>query len=178
MSMIFGMVALTPEQMIKLRGSSKLASDLIFANQNDGTELQLDGLGRIEAPLDLQKSWHILHYVFTGSIGPVGSPGDTLLSGGDDLGEDVGYGPPRLLDTQNTQRFAEFLQALDLNTLQSRVDFKTMSAAQVYSLPMGVGAEADFEIGIRREISSYFPVLRHYVSSAARNGNGLLMWLV
>jgi Domain of unknown function (DUF1877) len=171
------MVAVTHEQMATLRASPALASDLMFADQEDGSELRIAGLGKIETPLDLQKSWHILHYVFTGDIGPVGSPGDGLMAG-EDLGDDItGYGPPRLLSPEDTKLFADFLKSLNLETLQSRANFETMSAAHVYALPMGPGAEADFEVGIRGEIASYFPALRDYVSKAAGNGNGLLMWL-
>ena len=177
MSMIFGMVSLTPGQITSLRATPALASDVMYADQEEGSELRIAGLGKIEAPLDLDKSWHILHYTFTGDIGPVGSPGDALMAG-EDLGSDIsGYGPPRLLDPDGTKRFAEFLQRLDLETLQNRANREAMMAAGVYALPMGPGAETEFEIGVRREISSYFPLLRDYVLEAARKGNGLFMWL-
>ena len=89
----------------------------------------------------------------------------------------TGYGPPRLQTPVGTQVFAEFLEKLDLEILQSKADRETMSAAGIYGLPMGRDAEAEFEIGVRREIASYFPLLRDYVVAAARCGNGLLMWL-
>lgn len=134
-------------------------------------------LGTIESALDLEKSWHILHYVFTGDIMPVGSAGDALMTG-EDLGEDTtGYGPPRLHDPESVRLFADFLQTLNSETLQSRAEYRKMSALGVYSMPMGPGAESEYEAGIKREIAGYFPLLRDYAVEAARKGDGLLMWL-
>jgi len=219
MGMIFGMVAVTPEQIAKLCTSPALANDLMIVAREDGSEAQssewlsrlpperkqqaeerlrqmqsspefiaareeveqarrrISDFGKIEPELDLDKSWHILHYIFTGDIGPVGAPGDLLMTGDDMGGDTTGYGPPRLHDPEATRRFAEFLQRLDLETLQDRANREAMTAAGVYALPMGPGAEAEFETGLRRVISSYFPLLLDYVVEAARKGNGLLMWL-
>src|SRR5262245_25829503 len=53
---------------------------------------EIASLGVIEKPLNLEKSWHMLHYLMTGDIFPAGSPGDLLLTG-EGVGEDLGYGP-------------------------------------------------------------------------------------
>jgi hypothetical protein len=74
------------------------------------------GLGPFEQAVSLEKSWHILHYLFTGHVGPSSAPGDLLLTG-EDLGDDVGYGPPRLHDETTTRDFSRFLEIQDLPRL-------------------------------------------------------------
>ncbi len=145
-------------------------------NQRAQAHARLASLDPFEPALALDKSWHILHYVFTGNIGPVGSPGDALMTG-DDLGGDMGYGPPRLHGPEDTRKFADFLEALDPDKLQARLNYRAMNEIGVYSMPMGPGSEAEFESGIRREVASYFPRLRDYVVQMAEKKNGLLMWL-
>ena len=142
----------------------------------DEARSKLSRLGALESALNLEKSWHILHYAFTGDVGPVGSPGDALLSG-EGVGDDMGYGPPRLFDSKSTQAFADFLARHTVEELNARLNYSAMMAAGVYGLPMGQGLEAEFEEGIRREVASYFPQLRDYVATMASKGNGLLMWL-
>jgi hypothetical protein len=77
---------------------------------------RLAEIGPFEQVLCLEKSWHILHYLFTGHIDPSNAPGDALLTG-EDLGEDVGYGPARLHDQRGTRDFGRFLETLDLARL-------------------------------------------------------------
>ena len=52
-----------------------------------------DGEGELG---DLDKSWHGIHYLFTGKADESGTPLEFLVAGGASVGdEDVGYGPPR-----------------------------------------------------------------------------------
>jgi hypothetical protein len=129
---------------------------------------RLSALGEAQPVLDLQKSWHILHYAFTGQADPDGSAGGALLAG-DDVGEDMGYGPPRVLGPQGTKAFADFLARQTVESLQARLDHPAMKAADIYALP---NAEQT-----RQEIAAYFPPLRDYVLAAAAKNNGLLLWL-
>jgi hypothetical protein len=133
-------------------------------------------LGRLETMLDLQKSWHILHYVFTGHAHDGAAPGAELLSG-EPVGSDVGYGPPRLLDVGHTAQFAAFLAAQDIAHLEQRVNLAEMRRLMIYDLPMGAGSRADFLADVRREVAAYYPALRDYLRGAATRRDGLLIWL-
>jgi hypothetical protein len=177
MSMIFTLVGVTPPQEQALRADETLASDLAIVVEGDEDESgRVSALGAIEPPLVLEKSWHILHYAFTGEAAPTGSAGSMLLEG-DEVGEDMGYGPPRLLDPERTKTFADFLSAQTADGLRAGLDYPAMKAAMVYGLPMGRGTDADFEDSVRREAASSFPRLRDYVVAMAAKKNGLLMWL-
>ncbi len=138
--------------------------------------VKLERLGPREHALDLAKSWHMLHYLFTGHIDTADAPGDTLLTG-EELGEDVGYGPARLHSVEETQEFARFLDALDVPRLQRRLNYQDMLDMGVYAMPMGPGPVAEYESGLQAEVAYYFPRLQDYVTKMAQKQNGLLIWL-
>src|SRR5262245_2403523 len=133
-------------------------------------------LGPIEKVLGLEKSWHLLHYVLTGHAGPANAPGDLLLTG-EDIGEDLGYGPARLHDEAQTREFSRFLHDQDLERLQARVDLKQTTDLGIYAIPGGPGSEAECEKELRDEVALYFPRLRDYVREMSGKGNGLLVWV-
>ena len=78
--------------------------------------------------LDIEKNWHALNSVLTGSGELVAEPGSLtdLVLGGDDLPFDAGYGPPRLLHASRVRELADGLDALtDAQIIQNarRVNF-------------------------------------------------------
>jgi hypothetical protein len=123
--------------------------------------------------LDLHKSWHVLHYLFTGEVDGGTPPADALL-GGRELGEDMGYGRPRLHEAAATAAFARFLSPLTVADLQGRIDIGRMSALGIYCCEDDDEGSAE-ELG--DDVAHYFPLLQSFVGEAAKNGNGLLMWL-
>jgi hypothetical protein len=133
--------------------------------------------GASEPRLELEKSWHMLHYLFTGKAEPSRAPEDSLLSG-EDVGEDMGYGPPRLLDAKATAAFARFLEGIDPDALVARVSYDEMLHAGVYGMPMGGGSAENFEDELREEVGYYFPLLRSYVAGMAKKQYGLLVWIM
>jgi Domain of unknown function (DUF1877) len=135
----------------------------------------LGPLGPIERALSLEKSWHMLHYLFTGHVGTGHAPGDLLLSG-QELGDDVGYGPARLHDQSRTSDFSRFLDGQDLARLRAHTDFDAMNRAGVL---YGSGEPADEVLHkmLHEEIAIYFQLLRDYVRAMADKGNGLVVWI-
>jgi hypothetical protein len=123
--------------------------------------------------LDLHKSWHVLHYLFTGQADGGTPPADALL-GGRALGEDMGYGPPRLHEPAATAAFARFLAPLTVAELQGRIDLRRMSALGIYCCEDDDEGSAE---ELNDDVAHYFPQLQGFVAEAAKNGNGLLMWL-
>jgi hypothetical protein len=102
--------------------------------QQDATRLQLAKLGPFEPPLELAKAWHILHYLMTGHADGAAAPGNALLSGAP-LGQDLGYGPPRLHDPGETRAFRDFLAPLEADHLVARIDFPQLVRQRVYPYP-------------------------------------------
>jgi len=135
----------------------------------------IDSLGPLAPALSLEKSWHVLHYLFTGHADASDAPGDTLLTG-EEIGDDIGYGPCRLHDVAETAAFARFLETQDLARLKARVNYREMSQMQIYAVPMGRGSDGEYENELREEVGVYFPRLRDYVAATAKRQNGLLLW--
>ena len=132
-------------------------------------------LGPIEKAISLEKSWHMLHYLFTGHVGTGHAPGDLLLSG-KELGEDAGYGPARLHDDVKTSEFSRFVEGQDLPRLRVRTDFDAMNRAGVLYGTGEPGDEALHQM-LHEEIAIYFQLLRDYVRAMADKGNGLVVWI-
>ena len=167
MSMICSVTGLSSAQVEALRATPSLATGVAMASL--GGDGDLSQLGALQPELDLQKSWHILHYLFIGSVDDTSSPGGTLLAG-EELGEDVGYGPARLLDESMTAEFARFLQGLDADSLLARMNIGEMASAGVYAV-------SDDDEDLREEVAYFFPQLRDYVVQVAQKQGGLLTWL-
>ena len=180
--MICSVLGVSPSQIAALKANPALASYLAIhmdeAQFGGGSVLSgvLTALGPVEKALDLHKSWHLLHYLFAGDIGPTEAVESALMSG-EELGEDLGYGPPRLHDAAATAGFGAFLKELTSTALQTRLNLEEMQRAGVYAIPMGTRTIAHDEDELRDEIGAYFEPLRDYVLKMASKNHGLLIWL-
>ncbi len=187
------LLGVSPMQIGALRDTPSLASDVAnvaqFDVRNSSADMREFEAQLAEAPakvatlgpyppgLGLGKSWHILHYLFTGDAWAASVPGDALFTG-EGLGDDVGYGPARLHGVEETRDFAQFLQTVEVARLQERVDYEDMARNHIYGLPgAGYGPIAEGEREIRDEIAANVPLLKQYVASAAAARNGILVWL-
>jgi hypothetical protein len=176
--MICSVLGVSPVQIAALRANPDLASYLaIHADEGQmGRPAAMAALGPLETPLDLHKSWHLLHYLFAGDVGPTGAVESALMNG-EELGEDLGYGPPRLHDAAATAAFGAFLKQLTSEKLKARLNLEDMQRAGVYAIPMGPRVSKRDEDDLREEIGAYFEPLREYVLRMTAKNNGLLTWL-
>jgi hypothetical protein len=170
---------MTPEQRAQFEASQAQFAASPGAKEAEASvadaRAALAPLRPIEKALSLEKSWHMLHYLFTGHAGTGHAPGDLLLSG-EELGEDAGYGPARLHDEVKTSEFSRFLEGQDLARLRARTDFDAMHRAGVLYGTGEPGDEALHKM-LHEEIAIYFQLLRDYVRAMAVKGNGLLVWI-
>jgi hypothetical protein len=122
------------------------------------------------AVLDLHKSWHCLHFLFTGKVeGSDGSPlGDAILGGTEIGGEaaDTGYGPPRALSPAQVKHVAAALDSFPIEQKAQAFDASAADQAGVYV--------AQHE---KEELQQYFARLRSFYADAASKGNAILLWL-
>ena len=112
-----------------------------YRRDTDEARAVLEDPGRVEELLesgdgttsyDLDKAWHGIHWLLTGSAEPTGELLSDAVLGGEEVGEDLGHGAPRLLGPARVQEVAEALMSLDADLLRSRFDAEAMRAAQVY----------------------------------------------
>lgn len=172
--------AMSPEQRHaaedRLREAGAMPEMKKFRAEIAAARPRLAGLAPFEQPLDLAKSWHILHYLMTGHVDPSSAPGDALLTG-EPLGEDVGYGPARLHDERQTREFGRFLETQDPARLQTRVNAREMHRLGVYPTPFGQDHDAEYEQDVRATVAEIFPRLRDYVIGMSAKQGGLLTWI-
>jgi hypothetical protein len=121
--------------------------------------------------LDLEKSWHGLHYLLTGSAWEGAEPLCYLASGGEEIGEDLGYGPARALSPAQVAAWSNALSAITTTELQRRFDPQAFDQAQIYPLVWDEGDEA-FEW-----LNENFEALRDFLAQAKSANHGAIVYL-
>jgi hypothetical protein len=127
------------------------------------------GIGLNENGLNLEKSWHVLHYLLTGEAEEAQPPLGNAILGGKGIGDDLGYGPARFLTPQQVQEIASALASMKKEDLASRFDLDAMIKAQIYP----VRDESELELA-----QEYFEDLSRYYADAAVAGNAMLLYVV
>lgn len=150
-----------------------------FLSRLFGGEAQVDGdlppLSFDEdegSAADLDKSWHGLHFLLTGTDEAGNSPMDFLAVGGEAIGDvDVGYGPARAFSPEAVADIATRLADVSDAELIRRFDGPAMSAKNIYPDIWQRDEDADFALDYLRE---NLVRLRHAVAEAARRRQALI----
>lgn len=83
--------------------------------------------------IDLDKTWHALQFLFTGTAWEGDFPACFLVNSGQTVGDvDVGYGPARSFTPIQTKEIAQYLDTLEHAALKERYDCKKMLALEIY----------------------------------------------
>src|SRR5437762_10553699 len=81
----------------------------------------------------LNKAWHAIHFVLTGSRLGGDEPLNFLVSEGTPVGEvDVGYGPARVLTSQQVRSLATALASLEPDDVARRVNLQKLDDEFIY----------------------------------------------
>lgn len=125
---------------------------------------------------DVDKSWHGIHFVLTGSPNEGKTPLDFLLGGGRYVGdEDTGYGPARVFTSTETRRIAEAAGAISDQELEARFDPARMKAAKIYLGEFwGRGTQ---DPGTLEYLMTNVATLRDVLARAVAKGQGLMITL-
>ncbi len=127
--------------------------------------------------LDLDKAWHGLHYLFTGSAWEGDEPAAFLVRGGEGVGdEEFGYGPVRAFRADKTRQIAAFLAALSRDELTRRFDPERMTELEIYPEVIWTRT-AEQEDDPLEYLLQAFADLESFVGKAAAAGDGLLVYL-
>jgi hypothetical protein len=124
---------------------------------------------------DLDKSWHGIHYLLTGSPDECGTPLQFLVAGGTDVGDDdVGYGAARVFTSAEARVIASALSAISDDELRSRFAPEAMMRAAIYPEIWDRDPKDDDTLGYLME---YVAVLRQAMTTVTSRGHGLLVVL-
>ncbi|MFK4246146.1 YfbM family protein [Micromonospora chokoriensis] len=156
----------------------RLSAEELRAMLDDPTSVSLLLFGDlddedVEMPdpeLDLHKSWHALHYLLAGTAGRSDDPAAAAVLGGEDIGDEGGYGPARLLGVETVRVVATALDLLDIDALRARFDPDALTAAGIYPGGWARGAD-DFNSFLA---PAFADLCRFYRSAAAQDQAVLL----
>ncbi len=125
--------------------------------------------------LDIDKTWHVLHFLFTGFAWDGGFPAGFLVSCGESVGDvDVGYGPARSFTPKEVKQISEFLTNLDPAAVRSRLNPAQMQKLEIYPGPWKADEQLEeewpyFEGGLKTTIA--------FVKEAAQKDLALLVYI-
>lgn len=128
------------------------------------------GNGEPARSVSLEKAWHGLHFLLTGSSWAGGMPLAFLTQGGEAVGPDGGYGPARLFRPEEVQEIDAALAGISDDQLWARFDRDQMEAENIYPLIWDEPEE-----DLREEYVGYFQELKKLVREAAAAGLALLV---
>mgnify|MGYP003581422094 CR=1 FL=1 len=119
--------------------------------------------------LDVDKSWHGIHFLLTGSAWEGDAPLKWVVLAPTEIGEDVGYGPARILKPPEVAEVSKALVPITVDQLRVRYDCEVMNKSEIY--PQGwAHDDADYILG-------NFEDLKKLYESAARRSMGIIQWL-
>jgi hypothetical protein len=140
------------------------------AMQSDWPELKLSAPEGARA--NLEKAWHGIHFMLTGTAGE-GDPPLNLVLGGTPVGDiDVGYGPARVLTAAETAATDQALSLLSDAELRARLDPARIVEEEIYP---SLGGE--FAEGWEEYLMEYLQVLREFLRQATDARLGILIYL-
>jgi len=128
--------------------------------------------------VDVDKAWHCLHFLLTGTADGGDPPLNFVLTGGREVGtEDVGYGPARAFTSQEVAQIAKALEPIDRSWLAARFDAERMDRLEIYP---DSGHWSEVEPSSEDSFGYYlagFDSIKSLVRHGAASGLGMLAWL-
>lgn len=127
--------------------------------------------------VDLDKAWHCLHFLLTGSAQGGSGPLGFILQGGTPVGtEDLGgYGPARVLRPLEAAALAGALAPITQEQLLARFDLKKLDKLNVYP-----GRWSELNLRSEYELGYYFGPfldLKRVTQRAKAERLGLIVWI-
>jgi hypothetical protein len=164
MSMIAALRRLSDSDLSHLQEKPELIADYL-------AEDPLDGFGPF-ADLDVDKAWHAIHFLLTGTAWEGEPPLNFLATGGTEIGDDLGYGPARGLAASRVRELAAALEPLPADILMERFNPAAFTSAEIYPEIWDRPPEDD---DTRGYVAEYYDELRTFVIDAAVHGEALLI---
>jgi Domain of unknown function (DUF1877) len=127
------------------------------------------------ADLEIDKSWHGIHFLLTGTAWEGDAPLNFIATGGEEVGDvDLGYGPARVFKSAEVKAIAAALAPLTAEVLKKRFDPSLMTRLEIYPTIWDRPHEADDNLEYLLES---YEQLRAFVAGAAENDEGLIVFM-
>jgi hypothetical protein len=122
--------------------------------------------------MDVDKSWHCIHFMLTGQADGGSEPLAWAILGGEEIGEDAGYGPARILMPEHVKDISSALLSIGKEEFASRFNPVAMQAADVYLSEMCV---RDGEEALEYIVENYLNLVDFYRGAAERGDGAILL---
>ena len=155
-----------------LRPASDAEIERLLANPAEITRFLYGSGSDASDGVVLDKAWHAIHFVLTGSRLGGEQPLNFLLDEGTPVGEvDVGYGPARVLTSDQVRQIASALMPIEPEDVAKRVDLERFDAEAIYPGNwQRNGYSADYVVANYRD-------MRDLMARAAERGQGLILYI-
>jgi hypothetical protein len=168
------LAAMTPEQRSRMEitaaqaaaGLKGVAQDVRAAAKDNA--VAPSDLGQ-RASLD--KAWHGLHYLLSGSVESTPALLGQAVLGGTEIGPDSGYGPARYLEPSQVREIAAALAAVDRDELSARFDPSALDAANVYPGHWHEAGNRDWLLEALDDLAAFY-------KSVAEHSNAILLYII
>jgi hypothetical protein len=143
-SMIWRAVAVDAAQFAQIEKNPDMLARMLFSKSAQ--------------TISLDKDWHGIHYLLTGTAWDVKDGAGQAILGGEEFGEDMGYGPARMLTAAEVKNIADALAKTPPESLAARYDVNAMTKLDIYPAVWeqeGPGALAPL-LGSYRELTAFY----------------------
>ncbi len=160
MSMIGNLLMVSNQQLQQFLNEPSLVENYIYAEQKQ------------EQYLDLDKAWHAIHFMLNGNAYEGQGALALAFFGGEEIGEDVGYGPARYLTVEQVRQVSESLSQISHEVFSQKYDPVAMDESSVYPNIW----EREGEEGLHY-ILPFFDDLKKFYQEAALRDQAVLIYL-
>jgi hypothetical protein len=133
MSMILSLTTVSDRTIARILADPELVWRYLEVEQDDDEAADAPPVEDNEMiSMDLDKSWHAIHFLLTGSCWEGNLPLGFILHGGKVLeGVDVGYGPPRMLSSIQVAQVNQALASVPPEELRRRFNPEAMQGGHL-----------------------------------------------
>jgi uncharacterized protein DUF1877 len=155
-----------------LRPASDAEIARLLANPEEITRFLFGSDANGRDRVVLNKAWHAIHFVLTGSRLGGSEPLNFLVDEGTPVGDvDVGYGPARVLTSEQVRRLAAALGPIEPADIAQRVDLGRFDQEAIYPGNwQRNGYDAEY-------VASHYREMRELIGRAADQGQGLILYI-
>ncbi|MRW83814.1 DUF1877 family protein [Pseudoduganella sp. FT26W] len=125
-----------------------------------------------EGRIDADKAWHAIHFLLNGSAMPEETDPAPAIFGGEPIGEELDYGPARVLQPAEVQALAGTLAGIDAAQLRARYVPEQLTEADIYPSMWDRNDDTDLDY----VIENYLHMATFY-RGAAERGDGVLLYI-
>ena len=129
-----------------------------------------DGEAAPGKTMDVDKAWHALHFMLNGAPMPREGQPVPAIFGGEPIGEDIHYGPARLLRPHEVKAISTALNAIGDDDMRARYAPEQMTDAQVYPEIWDDDDALDY-------VMLHYRSLVEFYGAAAARGDGLIVYI-